>query len=922
MSSAADARAGGSYVEFYLKGEAAVKAGIARIGDGMKRLSTVTATVAAGLAASSALVTAPLVRGLGVLSEWGSETASTMRETGLSLSEFNTLSNGLRVSGEHLVPALGAMSSVLEQAANGSIEARQRFDTLGLSLDELLSFSQGERALRIADAISRLGDAGQRVAMLRGLFSERGAAFNIEGGRAGIEGRTSRVADLQGDALTSPASLAAARQYNEAFRELTLAQRGFFASLGLSVSPIVTNAIQGITEIIVAARQWIDSSRDVVAFVGATAVAVGGLASGLFGVAAVVRGVSAALAFLSPLLAIVKSGFGLLTIASGAWSVASTIAGAAFTAFSMAYAAGQAVIQGATWAYNAVVGIATGATGGFSIALAIASVWEAIATAGVTALVAALGALAIALGAFAALAAGATIAAVAVSYLGIRFGELNESLSFLDDAVDWIMGVVTATRDWVAEMWQAFTVGTEIGRALADGFHGIRAALEPITTAVRNTFTNVANFVGGIVGPMFANISGTAREAATGLAQAFSAAWLDIRGDGVAAFRGIVDALMTGRWEDLWTLVKLNAQIAFLDIKGLAGEAWVNIKFLALGTWAELWGAAVELAMGAWTELKVLWEGVLDVLDQGWIGWLLDVQGNMQSTWFNIAETILRTWARIESQLIASSLRIARSALAAGVLGAGGQAAINRIAGEQSNNDLTNAANQFMGFGTQQRVAGAGAEQIRQQAAQDAALRRQQLELEARRRQIDREEEIARAQGANAPDLARLRGERDIINDALTRLRQEQDAERNRQQQPGGNQREETGGQGSTMGTFQAAAAMGWGAGLDLQQRILAVNVQQLGALQQIADNGVMAIARDVPAGDFAAPDAAFPAVPVAADTVADLLASINANAAMQVEAQRIVGTQIAEDNRNALEVLGQMRDYLRDIRNRPGITG
>ncbi|HZZ77459.1 MAG TPA: hypothetical protein VFE62_03010 [Gemmataceae bacterium] len=475
MPSAGDARAGGAFVELWTKDN--VTKAVQAIEARLTKFAAVVGIVGATLVGLGASITAPLARGLETISSWGRETTVAMRETGLSFGELDTLVDGMRASTDQLVPALAHMSSFIEEAANGSQEAARRLDQMGLSLDAVLAASQGERAIMIADGISRIADAAQRTALQRGIFGRGGLALNITGGRAGIVGRSARAEELQGDSLHSTEALAAAKSYNEAVREMGMVTKAMWASVGLAVAPVVTSVIRSITDALITVRQWIDGHRDLIAIVGASAVAIGGLGSVLLGAAAAIRIAAAGIAFMSPLLAVVKSGFGLLTILSGIWGLAvagaSLTAKVAFLAFSTAYSIGSAIVSAAS----------------------------AGSILGILGVVAAIGALA---------------AAVAAGPIFVAIGGLD------------------------------------------------------------------------LLGAFAANIAEAAQGAAGSVADSFRASWNGILGDATAAMAGLGDALATGDLDTVWRLLRINAQIAWIDVKRLAMQTWTNIKYFLLDVWDQV----------------------------------------------------------------------------------------------------------------------------------------------------------------------------------------------------------------------------------------------------------------------------------------------------------------------------------------------
>ncbi|HZZ77179.1 MAG TPA: hypothetical protein VFE62_01590 [Gemmataceae bacterium] len=379
MPSAADARAGGAFVELWAKDTTAKT--LKEVEDRIKNLGKTVGLFGAAMAAAGAAMTAPFLRGLGVAAEWGRETQTAMRETGLSFAEFDLLSDGMRVGAEELVPALSHMSSFLQDAANGSEEAARRLDMMHLSLDGLIGASQGERALRIADSISRIGDVAQRVAMQRAIFGRGGLALNIEGGRAGIEERDRRAEFFQGPALNSEAALIAIRVYNAAVREMGQVTQGIWASIGQSVTPAMVGFVRMVTQILVVVREWIDRHQNLIAVVfilggvlttlGTVVTALGSafwlIGGALTAFRTVVGGVWAVVTSLGGALALIQ--YTAMIIGFGTISTVVLAARAALYSYKVAMVG----VTAATWLYNFAIGVYEGLMGTVTVATAAAT---------------------------------------------------------------------------------------------------------------------------------------------------------------------------------------------------------------------------------------------------------------------------------------------------------------------------------------------------------------------------------------------------------------------------------------------------------------------------------------------------------------------------------------------------------------------
>ncbi len=589
--------------------DAPLRAGLKAAEKTFKAWGQTITTIGAAITASSAAIMAPFLHGLNVASDWQRETQAGMRETGLSFREFDTLTDGMRVSAEELVPAIAHMSAYIVEAANGSHEANRNLEMMGLSIEGLIDASQGERAFMIADGINSIADASQRVALQRSIFGRGALAMNITGGRSGIQGRAERVDVLEGEAVNLESNLAIIKRYTEAMREMRIVSAAIWTQLGIYIAPFMSGLVTQITRALIAVRQWMDENRGLVTiifYVGAALAVVGtaitligsivwvtGAAFGAF--ASVLAFVGRAVTSVGGALALVQ--YGSMIVGLGAVSAVALLARIAL----YSYKAAVLLITAAQWAYNFALGvyegvmlaaqgvtisfIATTAAGrggliGYTAAVyaAAAAAWvyhaavwalttgfgvltvaqgiaaigaaswawlmstsfvtEAIRTIGIWAMNAALiavsaiynfltvslwaysaaeifawiwevaltqgaalltftlqflfGTLVIVTGALAVLGALFAGAAVGLNLLGVRFGELHESLTWIDTMGDAIIGFFRDLPDYIAAAWHYLVASPVVAfvHLVIDAFNWLRDSIAQVWSGIDNILGN------------------------------------------------------------------------------------------------------------------------------------------------------------------------------------------------------------------------------------------------------------------------------------------------------------------------------------------------------------------------------------------------------------------------------------------------
>lgn len=217
------------------------------------------ATLGASIAAAGASIVAPFAAGLVAFSAWGAEMHSTMRQTGMDFLGLDTLMDGMGASGEEMAAASSKMAIFLNEAGSGAAGANAALQEMGLSLADLQQMSRADQMMAIADGLSKIGDANQRIAMTRQILGKQAGALNLTGGAEGIRARADRSDEIEGQ--LSESDLQIARAYNKAMRELGMSATGIWRELGATMAPIMTMIYRGITNGQIAVRKFLEENR-------------------------------------------------------------------------------------------------------------------------------------------------------------------------------------------------------------------------------------------------------------------------------------------------------------------------------------------------------------------------------------------------------------------------------------------------------------------------------------------------------------------------------------------------------------------------------------------------------------------------------------------------------------------------------------
>jgi len=366
MASAADARAGGAFVELYAKDT--TKKVLDSLEARLKKFGATVGLIGAAMTAAGAVMMAPFLHGLNIAAEWANEVVAANRRTGVSFEALSSLSYALRTDMDGLSVAVRTMDGLLEQAINNPAgEAAERIDSLGLSIDALAAMTQDERLRSFAGALGNIQDPGQRIAQARHVFGRQGAALDVSGGAAGIAQREQHGRDI--GAVMTAENLGIIYRYNTAMREMGIATRAVWAEIGTLIAPFMTGLVTQITAIIQGVRGWIDRHRALVAvvfYLGTALLAIGSIITFIGSVIWIAGGAftafSGAIGFVWHAVTSLGGALALLqygTMIAGLSSVSLAFFGARVALYS--YKAAMFLAHAATYAYAFSLGFLQGA---------------------------------------------------------------------------------------------------------------------------------------------------------------------------------------------------------------------------------------------------------------------------------------------------------------------------------------------------------------------------------------------------------------------------------------------------------------------------------------------------------------------------------------------------------------------------------
>lgn len=319
--SAQGIRAGRAYVELGTN-DSKLKAGLQAAQDKLKSWGKSAAIAGGAMSGVGAAVLGPMLGATAVFASSGDELSKMADKTGASvesLSELRHAANQSAVDFKQLGSAMNKQQRNLAEAAAGNKTASEAFETLGLSVDDLMKLSPDQQFETIADKISQIQDPAKRTAAAMDIIGKSGAELMplMIGGAKGIQTLRKEARDL--GLQVSAKDAAAATKFGDTWANVQTTLKQIAFNVGAALAPALTSLMEAVIPIIVKVANWISQNRQLVVTVAAIAAGVMAAGAALVGIGGVLAAAGIAigalmtpLAAIAPLFAAVVSPVGLL----------------------------------------------------------------------------------------------------------------------------------------------------------------------------------------------------------------------------------------------------------------------------------------------------------------------------------------------------------------------------------------------------------------------------------------------------------------------------------------------------------------------------------------------------------------------------------------------------------------------------------
>lgn len=189
--------------------------------------------------------------------ELGVQTATTYdeigknaRALGVSVESYQRLAYAMRQGGvadAQFSDALKTLNQKMDEAAQGSQEARQSFKNLGVSVSDIKSKNPEEIFLQLSDGIAKIDDPAKRAKASMQLFGGSGmrVAEAMRGGSDALR-QLGKDAEKSGNVLSSEQTQLA-EDTTAAIERMRMGFEGIKNQIAVKVMPIVMRAAQDIT---------------------------------------------------------------------------------------------------------------------------------------------------------------------------------------------------------------------------------------------------------------------------------------------------------------------------------------------------------------------------------------------------------------------------------------------------------------------------------------------------------------------------------------------------------------------------------------------------------------------------------------------------------------------------------------------------
>lgn len=314
MAKAGGIRAGRAYVEVG-GDDTLLRKVLASVEQQVKALGRTLQRMGAGIAATGS---AALGAGLGAaaaFSNQGDAIAKMSQRTGIAVESLSALKYAADLGGSSIQDVEGAvvaMQSTILKADYGLKRSVQSLGALGLSAQQLKGLRPEQQFAIIAEALSRVQDPGRKAALAVRVLGESGRQL-LPMFSQGAEGLAAATAEAERLGLIMSTDMArASEELNDAWGRLTAVANMVTLQIGAALAPVLTDIANKIAAAARPVIDWIAANQELVAWLGAGAVAAVGIGTSMAALGTIMASAGAVIGAVATAVATLVSPVGLV----------------------------------------------------------------------------------------------------------------------------------------------------------------------------------------------------------------------------------------------------------------------------------------------------------------------------------------------------------------------------------------------------------------------------------------------------------------------------------------------------------------------------------------------------------------------------------------------------------------------------------
>jgi ribosomal protein S11 len=291
-----DIKAGGAFVEIYLKGKQQLDAGLKNVQAKLHAFAQGASIAGTALTGISGAVLGGLGGAFASFINDADKLADTADRLGMTTTALQELQYTASQSGASLEDVEAGMkrfSATLGDAEKGEKSAIDTLNKYGLSVSRLKGMTPEQQMRALADAIARQPDQARKAAAALDLLGKGGFKLlpMLSQGAAGLDAFAKRANDL--GLVRSEKDIAMGGKLADMWSTITQQARALANVIGAALAPAMEQIFGRIMQVAAAAIKFIDTNRGLVTGVAAAAIAIGAGGVALLGLAGIATIVSA-----------------------------------------------------------------------------------------------------------------------------------------------------------------------------------------------------------------------------------------------------------------------------------------------------------------------------------------------------------------------------------------------------------------------------------------------------------------------------------------------------------------------------------------------------------------------------------------------------------------------------------------------------